>query len=243
MKKTLCIKCNNYFSDKAGNYKKHFLVCDGTYRNVSDKGNCIYCSIKFVLHDKPSGWMANHVRWCDKNPKKNFYKNRDISQLNTPEARKKASDKIKQAWKSGKYDHIEHNSFLGRTHTEETKKILKDKALNSKHRRLVRSIRPYTKIDGSIIMLDSSWEEALAIRLDAPGIDWTRPETPIRYIGLDGLTHNYFPDFYLPKYDLFLDPKNPIAYKVQKEKIDILKNVLHNLVIIHSLEECKNFTI
>lgn len=243
MKKTFCTKCNNFFSNKAGNYKKHYLVCDGKYILPEQRGLCKHCDIKFDLSDKSLGWMANHVRWCDKNPKINEYKNfasKNTDQLLTPQARKKASDKIKKAWQDGKYDCIDHKSFLGKKHTEETKNILKNKALASNHRRLVKSVRPYTKIDGSVVLLDSSWEEALAVRLDSIGVNWIRPQ-PIKYVGIDGLTHNYFPDFYLLDYDLFLDPKNPIACNAQKEKLDILKNVIYNLIILCSLEECKKF--
>ena len=45
----------------------------------------------------------------------------------------------------------------------------------------------------------------------------------MKWIDKYGIERNYFPDFYLPLYDLYLDPKNKFAYKVQKEKIDILK--------------------
>jgi hypothetical protein len=30
---------------------------------------CKWCLCEFNLSDKPKGWMASHVRWCDKNPK------------------------------------------------------------------------------------------------------------------------------------------------------------------------------
>jgi hypothetical protein len=92
-------------------------------------------------------------------------------------------------------------------------------------------------------MLDSSWEEALAKRLDELKIEWIRPKLPIQYLTPNGKTHNYFPDFYLLKYDMFLDPKNPYALRVQKEKIDIIKSIMNNLIIIETLEECQSFNI
>ena len=92
-------------------------------------------------------------------------------------------------------------------------------------------------------MLDSSWEEELAKRLDQLNIEWIRPELPIQYLTPDGKLHNYFPDFYLPKYDIFLDPKNSYAIQVQKEKLDIIKTIMNNLIIIGTLEECKSFNI
>ena len=33
-------------------------------------GTCKFCCNKFELYDKPKGWMANHTRWCEYNPKR-----------------------------------------------------------------------------------------------------------------------------------------------------------------------------
>jgi hypothetical protein len=126
-------------------------------------------------------------------------------------------------------------------HSQITKDLLREKALASPHRRLVRSIREYTKLDGTVVMLDSSWEEALAKRLDEIFVEWIRPENPIRYVGKDKKEHNYFPDFYLPKYNVYLDPKNPMAIKAQKDKIEILEKKMNNLIIIKSLLECQTY--
>lgn len=91
-------------------------------------------------------------------------------------------------------------------------------------------------------MLDSTWELLLAKKLDAENIIWVRPG-PIDWVDTDGLTHHYFPDFYLPEHDLYLDPKNPKAYEVQYKKIEQLKTQLTNLVILCSISEIENFTV
>lgn len=133
-----------------------------------------------------------------------------------------------------------HGSFKGKYHTEETKNKLSIVARNSNHRRLVRNCRYYIRKDGSQVLLDSSWEEKLAKLLDDKNINWIRPE-PIKWIDKEGKSHNYFPDFYLPDYDLYLDPKNPQACKVQKEKLDILNEIYNNIIILHSEDEIDNF--
>lgn len=207
---------------------------------------CKHCKNEF--NNYTCSQKANHTRWCLENPKRSTY-GKNVSQLNTKEAIEKRSKKIKQAHLEGKYTEaysktIETKKNAGKfTHTEETKKLLSEKALASKHRRLIRSIREYIKTDGSIVMLDSSWEEALAKRLDELNIKWIRPENPISYVALDGKTRNYFPDFYLADYNLYLDPKNPAAMNAQKDKIDILLNMMDNLVIIETLDGCKNFQV
>lgn len=240
MKQIECTKCNTCF--RSCNFQRHFEVCTGSYQPFKKATNCKYCGIS--LEGIETANRANHIRWCDLNPKrKEYVKGSDGSQLRTPEALKKRSEGLKRAHAEGKYKHIDRSKNIGRKHTEETKDHLRKKALESKHRRLVRSVRDYIKLDGSIVKLDSSWEEALAKRLDELNIDWIRPTDPIPWTDNSGSIHNYFPDFYLPKYDLFLDPKNSYAIASQKEKLDILTKRLKNLIIIKTLEECQQFSI
>lgn len=233
-----CDKCMNFFSKKGGNYKKHYAVCNGIYK-PANRGICPYCIEKFNLEtlENPSSFMANHVRWCHKNPKREDYvnANRKVNQLNTPEAIIKRAEKIKIAWSEGKYDHVIHNSFKGKNHSEDSKQVMRIKALASDHRRLRKKMIEYKDV-----MLDSTWELELAKRLDNLGISWERPN-PIKWSDEKGVQHNYFPDFYLFDYDIYLDPKNPYAYESQKEKIEILKRQLPNLIIIGTLEECKKW--
>ncbi len=233
-----CHKCGNLFSKKGGNYKKHIAVCDGTYAPFVKQSKCKHCATEF--DDTMSASVrANHTRWCDKNPKRSEYKNTNNgSQLRTPEAVQKRIESLKKAHADGKYSHIDRGQWWkGKTHSEETKERMKQKALASSHRRLRKRMIEYNGV-----WLDSSWELELAKRLDQLQIKWTRPG-PISWVDANGLHHNYFPDFYLIEHDLYLDPKNPQALKVQKEKLDHLLTQYQNIYIISTLKECRNFTI
>jgi hypothetical protein len=210
---------------------------------------CKYCQQEFQF--ETASEKANHTRWCKDNPSRQQYveKLKYIRSNISEESKLKASEKIKLAHANGVYDYDAITSKKLETrkkngtleHTEEAKIKMRDAALKSHHRRLVRSIRDYVKKDGTVVKLDSSWEEALAKRLDDINVDWERPSTPIFY-EIDNITKRYFPDFFLPDYDLYLDPKNPIACKVQESKIKILLELMPNLIIIKSLEECETFT-
>lgn len=57
------------------------------------------------------------------------------------------------------------------------------------------------------IYLDSSYEVTVAESLDLNKIKWSRPNS-FKYTDLNGILHNYTPDFYLIDYDVYLDPKN-----------------------------------
>ena len=183
--------------------------------------------------------MANHSRWCEYNPKRSDYiHNMKKARASiTEHSRKKQREGIKIAHAEGKYDHLNYANFLGKKHTDESKKKISEGALKSKHRRLRKGTVEYKGI-----LLDSSWELALAKRLDDLNIKWIRPE-PIEWKDADGVIHNYFADFYLIDYDLYLDPKNPHAINVQKHKLDILLKQYANIKIISSLEECANFNL
>ena len=204
-------------------------------------GECKWCGEKFDTSNKSKGWMANHSRWCEANPTRKEYVER-LSVIRdkhiTEESRKKMKLGISEAHKRGAYAHVDFGgSFRGKSHNSKTIEIIRQKALNSNHRRLRKGVVEYKGI-----LLDSSWELALAVRLDEVNIKWIRPE-PIKWKDLNGYEHNYFPDFYLTDYDLYLDPKNPAAFLNQKEKVDILKKTYDNLRFILSLKECKEFNI
>jgi hypothetical protein len=200
---------------------------------------CKHCEVSFETLNASE--RANHSRWCIQNPKRSEYVSKNNgSQFRTPEVIAKRTEGIKKAHADGKYDHVVHTGNKGYRHTEATLQILREKALASPHRRLVRSIRDYIKKDGTVVKLDSAWEEALAKRLDELNVLWERPSA-VKWIDTKGITRNYFPDFYLPDYDVFLDPKNPYAIKAQQEKINCLTLQLKNLIILTSLNECTNF--
>jgi hypothetical protein len=113
-----------------------------------------------------------------------------------------------------------------RSQSEETKIKLRNIALNSPHRRLKKKTIKYKGV-----LLDSSWELNLANILDNLKVLWIRPK-PIRWKDSEGIEHNYFSDFFLPDYNLFLDPKNPFARQVQSTKIQHLKEQYNNIIFL-----------
>ena len=199
---------------------------------------CKHCKESFVIENKPNGWMANHTRWCSLNPKRTQYSN-DLRKARS--AKTHSENQYTKAKKEGKpipvspcKGRISH--FKGKKHRPESIELIRKKALASNHRRLKKGTVTYKGV-----ILDSSWELALAERLDKINVQWIRP-TPIQWKDDKGTAHHYFPDFYLPDYNLYLDPKNPAALKVQKEKLKFLKKLLPSLIILETLNECKNYT-
>jgi hypothetical protein len=73
------------------------------------------------------------------------------------------------------------------------------------------------------ILLDSSYELILAKDLDKHQIKWIRPSS-ISYIDDQGQTRRYIPDFFLPDYRIYLDPKNPYLMRKDRRKIELVSN-------------------
>lgn len=77
------------------------------------------------------------------------------------------------------------------------------------------------------VWLDSSWELQIAILLDSLNITWIRPE-PLQYED-QGKTRKYYPDFYLPKFNLYIDPKNPYRMLRDQTKLNYFTHL--NLLV------------
>lgn len=201
---------------------------------------CKYCSLNF--EEIAPAQRANHSRWCELNPKSKDYRDslskRSITHNTGLKRTEETKEKIKELHRQGRYSHINYSSFFaGKRHSDETKELLRQKALASPHRRLKKKMIEYNGI-----MLDSTWELELAKRLDSINVEWIRPD-PIVWVDEQGKSHHYFPDFYLPECNLFLDPKNPQAVRVQQKKLDILLQQYPNIKILYSLAECKEFSL
>jgi hypothetical protein len=96
----------------------------------------------------------------------------------------------------------------------------------------------YNPTEGKEVLLDSSWEVKTAELLIAKSIKWIRPPF-IKWQDKKGKTRRYFPDFYLPDYDVYLDPKNPYCLTLDEEKIrEISKQVI---LIVGSLDTIKDY--
>lgn len=60
-------------------------------------------------------------------------------------------------------------------------------------------------------------------------IKWERPVS-IPWMDSTGKKHRYYPDFYLPDHDLYLDPKNPHVMARDKEKLQMVSQEIRLLV-------------
>lgn len=90
------------------------------------------------------------------------------------------------------------------------------------------------------ITMDSSWEVELAKWLDESKIEWIRSRKICLFWKDElGNLRRYYPDFYLPDYNIYLDPKN--KYLQEKDKFK-LENIREQNIVVFSgyLEDIKN---
>lgn len=98
-------------------------------------------------------------------------------------------------------------------HSIIAKRTLRENPSNLQHRRGIH----VSPIAGAVY-LESSWEFLVAESLDLHNVKWSRPKY-LNYT-LDSKRKSYYPDFYLDDFGVYLDPKNPYKYKLDKSKLN-----------------------
>lgn len=91
---------------------------------------------------------------------------------------------------------------------------------------------------GKKVCLQSSYEKRYYDILLERNIKWIRPK--YIYYNIDNKQRKYYPDFYLPKFDIYIDTKNSYLEKIDNEKIKaVIKQNNINLQIIneHNLDK------
>jgi hypothetical protein len=89
------------------------------------------------------------------------------------------------------------------------------------------------------VWLESSWERQCAEIFDKHQVQWERPKTRFLWIDQDGKSHHYYPDFYLPCFDLYLDPKNPWQQEKDAYKLARVRENHSIKLVILNKEEIK----
>lgn len=124
--------------------------------------------------------------------------------------RRSTSDLVKQAWKDGKFDGV---------------KVGKCKWYK------------FTKTDGTICNLQGTWELAYANWLDKNNISFFAHKGRISYLDEEGKVRSYYPDFYLPDTDEYVDIKNHYHYSLNEGKWKKILDSNPKLKIVLLFEE------
>jgi len=121
------------------------------------------------------------------------------------------------------------NDYSGWNHSDKTKETLSILACSrlAKHSKYSKNVEYKPGI-----ILESSYEVSVAEILDELNIVWEKVRQG--YVWNDnGKRRRYIPDFYIPKYNVFLDPKND--YLINKDKVKIESAMAMNNIVVHVL--------
>lgn len=161
--------------------------------------------------------FRNHERLCSKNENRK-YVSHTLGKTAWNKGKTKQTDPIvaqyadttRENYKSGKVS----ASGAALWTTEKRSEVAKSQGFGG-YRPNAGHSKKYKVADsfGNIVTLQSSYELLCAEILDKLSVKWIRPNA-LRYDG-----KRYFPDFYLPDHDLYLDPKNDYLAKLDEQKI------------------------
>lgn len=207
---------------------------------------CKYCGK--VCKNENS--LRNHERLCKENPNRQILKSNFIEwNKKRKELNIKGENHFTKAERLGLDKPIVseetkekiRNSMCGRHLTEEHKRNISNGMKNA--------VRKYPdsysscNINGRVkiyeyngVRLNGKWEVYFAEFLDYFNIKWIRPIIGIEYT-YKGETHLYYPDFYLPDFDKYVEIKG-----MRREKDYYKWNAVNNLIIIEKgdIEQIKN---
>lgn len=122
------------------------------------------------------------------------------------------SQKLKEGWKNNKYCHVapkDVEKWKNNISKSRKELLLKNPNLcaNYYNRGYVKTYKYKDAI------LQGTWELRFAIWCDNHNIKWAKNKESFDYI-YKGQKHKYFPDFYLPVLDIYIEIK---GYKIERD--------------------------
>lgn len=97
-------------------------------------------------------------------------------------------------------------------------------AVRSRNGTLKKRILFYNVFESKNVILQSLWEVDIATWLTELELEWVRPTKPfIWFDATQAKKRTYLPDFFLPKFNLYLDVKNDFKQEQDKDKLRQLK--------------------
>lgn len=192
---------------------------------------CQYCNKEC----KNSNSSRNHERLCNLNPNKQSHPRGNFGKVGWNKGlTAKTDDRVLQNTISLRKQRQENGSnWIGKTHSEKTKEKMSIKACERLQKNSKYSKNTEYK-DG--IILESSYEVRTAQILDELNIEWIKVRTGFVWDD-NGKKRRYVPDFYLPKLDVYLDPKNDFLIEKDKNKIQSAMELNSIVVIVLSNEQ------
>ncbi len=239
---TKCEQCGNEFEDRESRKRKRKycgLPCFYASNTNKVTSKCIQCGVSFKHGRSKKRQFCSQT--CHHAKRSEGYR---------------VVDKCRQCGKQIEYIASKARKYCSPECVKLKKCSPTTRALLSKKsRENIRTgkVKPISynagKIEYKGVKLDSGWELALAKRLDTLAISWERGKG-VPWVDAKGVERTYFPDFYLPEYDVYLEPKSAWTIKRRKNnpnkernKVAYIREHYPNVFFLWSKKECKSFDL
>lgn len=250
-----CTKCNQSITTETSRlFINHVRWCKSIERGSGKfqlKCSCAICKTSVAVQNLESHHKAKHTEKqkpkciiCDEacSPHSSKFCSRSCSAIygNSIKDRTKFKSGPKKGTKPRivrtaiPYTKVKQCVYCKKYHAKNAKTC--SPACLSKHLSLVTGGNrdcniPGVDSFGKSFYFDSGWEILLAESLTQNNISWSRPD---RFVLSSGRT--YTPDFYLPEYDVYLDPKakRPGYYRKSILKVEMFEQEYNTRCLVIS---------
>jgi hypothetical protein len=238
----LCKKCNCKIS--VNNIKKHFNICDGKPSCAVRKSNNLKVEIQSSYKNGDLlNWEEIQKFYDDKHTFKDV-------QIKYKLSSHKLADFIKKGFLKTRTSH-ETMRLRGTFNIPKMTQEMRDKVSRGMRKAVLegrqKTPKPYasrltiyyhTSWLNNLETLHGGWELKTAKYMDEQKIHWIKSKDHFTYI-FNEHPHEYFPDFYLSEYDLYLEVKGPI----QPKDLEKWKQFPKKLLVIDktSINDLNNF--
>lgn len=223
---------------------RHYKKCNNLPESVKDslqptdkQLTCDFCNKKYKTRNSRNG----HIGYCKFNPNRTVHPSSKRIGEKNPNFGKKGNGQNQFTKNPGRKFSEEarkkiSKSLTGKKWSKEKKeihsKLMKQVVLENPESYCHGNKNGRTKIyEHNGFKLRGAWELEVAKYLDKNDIVWTNKiEKPFKYLWKEK-EHLYFPDFYLPDYDRFIEVK---GYKVERDSAKWC--VIDNLIVIMERE-------
>lgn len=207
MKKTLCELCNFLFTNN--NIKKHKDICNGKPSIYVRHSNGIF--VRTPTKSESFDWKAFQLYYDNKHSLMECCRHFNISTTPVCNAIKKGLIKTRSRTETARI----RGNLDNRFHTEENKQKISKSMRKAVLEGRQKTTAPYgdkCKLYETINslgvkeILQGGWEKKVADFLNLNNIAWKRSKKSFTYI-FESKEREYFPDFYLLDYDVYIEVK------------------------------------
>lgn len=231
-------KNNSSYKEKITNIiNKKYDESLGTVKQF--KVSCVFCKTTFFVKEREKTFPNKEKYFCSKNCSSK-YSQLFVNRTNHIKSMIEFGKKIKIYPTKKEFFCVVCKSKFNKTvnskedvfKTCSKKCFLELLSKNSRENPNCGGELGYKHYDYKEIKMDSSWEVELARWMDKNNIKWerSRKKHMFWWTDINGNKRRYYPDFYLPELDVYLDPKN--KYKLSNDQFKLDKVLKENKMVL-----------